>query len=167
MFSAVDDDAFARFCAVAGCGDIASDARFSTAKSRAEHRAELEALLEPIFLTRTAAEWQKSLLGAGVGCVQADVMSHFAFLYKDPQSRAIDMMTVVEHPSLGGAYWRYAPVLQFSDTPSRALPVCELGDYTRAILTELGYDQADIDRLHDDKAVGWPAEAAAVTTSAD
>jgi crotonobetainyl-CoA:carnitine CoA-transferase CaiB-like acyl-CoA transferase len=46
------------------------------------------------------------------------------------------------------------------------LPVCELGDHTRAILTELGYDQADISRLHDDKAVGWPAEAAAVTTSA-
>jgi crotonobetainyl-CoA:carnitine CoA-transferase CaiB-like acyl-CoA transferase len=165
MFSAVDDDAFARFCTVAGCGDLAGDARFSTAQSRAEHRSELEALLEPIFLTRTAAEWQTSLLGAAVGCVQADAMSHFAFLYEDPQARAIDMMTVVEHPSLGGAYWRYAPVLQFSNTPSRALPVCELGDHTRAILAELGYDQADISRLHDDKAVGWAAEATALTTA--
>jgi crotonobetainyl-CoA:carnitine CoA-transferase CaiB-like acyl-CoA transferase len=165
MFSAVDDDAFARFCTVAGRNDVVDDERFSTAQGRAEHRAELEALLEPIFLTRTAAEWQTSLLGAGVGCVQADVMSHFAFLYEDPQPRAIDMMTVVEHSSLGGAYWRYAPVLQFSDTPSRALPVCELGDHTRAILAELGYDQADISRLHDDKAVGWAAEAAALTTA--
>ena len=72
------------------------------------------------------------------------------------------MMTTVEHPSIG-TYWRYAPVLQLSDTPSRAPTFCELGEHTRALLTELGYDGDEIERLHDDGVVGWQAETAAAT----
>ena len=102
------------------------------------------------------------MCAAGVGCVVADDMSHFAFLYRDPQARAIAMMTPVEHPSIG-TYWRYAPVITLSDTPSRAPSFCELGEHTRAILTEMGYDGDEIDQLHDDGVVGWLAENTAVT----
>jgi crotonobetainyl-CoA:carnitine CoA-transferase CaiB-like acyl-CoA transferase len=97
-----------------------------------------------------------------VGCVVADAMSHFAFLYRDQQARAIAMMTTVEHPSIG-TYWRYAPVLTLSDTPSRAPAFCDLGEHTRALLAETGYDGDEIERLHDHGVVGWFAENAAVT----
>ena len=161
MLAADDDHGFVRFCGVAGRDDLAVDPRFATARAREQHREELEELLAPVFLTRTAPDWEAGLLAAGVGCVVADAMSHFAFLYEGPQAQAIGMMTKVEHPSLGGPYWRYAPVLQLSDTPSRALPFCELGEHTRAILTELGYDAAEIDHLHDDGVVGWQSQPAA------
>jgi crotonobetainyl-CoA:carnitine CoA-transferase CaiB-like acyl-CoA transferase len=158
MLSAGDDVSFARFCTVAARADLAADPRFATAAARARHDAELQTVLTSVFLTRPSHHWEASLLAEGVGCVRADLRSHFAFLYADEQARAIAMMTKVEHASLGGAYWRYSPVLRFSDTPSRALPFCDLGEHTRSLLAELGYDEAVIDRLGEDGVVGWPQD---------
>jgi crotonobetainyl-CoA:carnitine CoA-transferase CaiB-like acyl-CoA transferase len=161
MLAADDDGAFAGLCDVVGRADLARDPRFATAERRGVHRVELETELSALFLTRPAAEWESTLLRAGVSCVVADAMSHFAFLYEDPQALAIGMMTKADHPSLGGSYWRYAPVLQFSDTPSRAPTFCELGEHTRALLTEVGYDGATIDRLREDGVIGVYAETPA------
>ena len=155
FLAAVEDDEFARFCKVAGREDLLGDSRFTAARDREQNRAALDAELEPVFRTRTAQEWETSLLAAGVGCVRADAMSHFAFLYRDSQAQAIDMMVKAEHPSFGGAYWRYAPVIAFSETPGRAPSFCEFGEYTRAILGELGYDDEDVAQLEEAKVVSW------------
>lgn len=146
MLSAGDADAVGRLCEVAGLDP-----------TMAEHRAELERALEAVFLTRPAHAWEADLLAAGVGCQVADDRSHFAFLYEDPQAQAIGMMTTVEHPTLGGRYQRYSPVLQLSDTPSRATTFCELGEHTRALLAELGYSDEDVDTLEADGVVLAPA----------
>ena len=163
MLAADRDEAFVRLCGVMDRADLASDPRFATASAREQHRVELETQLATQFLARTAQDWETDLGAAGVGCVVADAMSHFAFLYEDPQAQAIDMMTIAEHPSLGGRYWRYAPVLHLSDTPSRAPAFCEFGEHTRAILTGLGYDGEEIERLHDDGVVGWQSQPEAAT----
>ena len=129
VFVAADDDAaFARLCAVAGRDDLAADPRFADTRARADNRAALEAELESVFLTRTAPEWETGLIEAGVGCVVADARSHFAFLYRDAQADAIDMMVRAEHPSFGGTYWRYAPVIRLSETPAVVTRFCELGE---------------------------------------
>lgn len=150
------DDEFRRFCQVAGHGDLASDPRFETVAARSEHRAELESVLESVLKERSALEWENDLLEAGVGCVVADAMSHFAFLYRDAQAQADGLVVPTEHPGLGGRYWRYAPVIRFSETPGRALPYCEKGEHTRPILASLGFDQEEINRLRDESVVTWP-----------
>lgn len=162
MLAARDDDAFTRLCRMAGRDELAADRRFATVNARAEHRGDLEELLAAVFATRTAHDWETTLCAAGVGCVVADDMSHFAFLYEDEQAQAIEMMTTAEHPSIG-TYSRYAPVLTLSDTPSRAPSFCDLGEHTRAILSEIGYDGDAIERLRDDGVVGLRAETAAAT----
>ena len=134
-----------------------ADPRFVDARARAAHRAELERELEPVFLERSAPDWESSLVDAGVGCVVADARSHFAFLYRDDQADAIGMMVEAEHPSFGGRYWRYAPVVQLSETPAVVTRFSELGEYTRAILTELGYDDEQMAELYEAKVVTWPA----------
>jgi crotonobetainyl-CoA:carnitine CoA-transferase CaiB-like acyl-CoA transferase len=156
--AAQGDDEFARFCKVADRDDLANDPKFATADARVQHRAELEAVLEEVFRTRTAFAWETSLLAAGVGCVRADAMSHFAFLYEDSQAQAIDMMVRAEHSSFGGTYWRYAPVIRFSDTPSLAPTYCDFGEHTQALLRELGYDDDEIRKLEGDKVVVGAAE---------
>ncbi|HEY6533480.1 MAG TPA: CoA transferase [Acidimicrobiales bacterium] len=158
--AAVDDKRFRRFCAVAGCEGLTDDPRFATEGSRARHRDELAAELEPVMRSRTAPDWEQSLLANGVGCVQADAMSNLAFLYQDPQAKAVGLMTTVEHPSMGGTYWRHAPLLRFSRTPTHARTFCDLGEHTRALLDEIGYDDARSVALEADGVVSWPSTAA-------
>ncbi len=155
FFSAVSDEEFARFCQVAGV-DLTSDPRYATVGARRENRSDLEQRLEQVFSSRSALEWESGLLAAGVGCVVADGMSHFAFLYEDRQAQADELMVRTEHPSLGGRYWRYAPVIRFSDTPGQALPYCDKGEHTRQILSSLGLSEDDMTRLKDDGVVTWP-----------
>jgi crotonobetainyl-CoA:carnitine CoA-transferase CaiB-like acyl-CoA transferase len=157
FLAAAADGEFVRFCTVADREDLATDPRFATATARTANRSELEAELQQVFKTRPALEWESRLLAAGVGCMVADAMSHFAFLYRDPQARAGDLMVQTEHPSLGGRYWRYAPVIRFSETPAQALPYCDTGEHTRQILSGLGFDEAAMARLKDDDVVSWPA----------
>jgi crotonobetainyl-CoA:carnitine CoA-transferase CaiB-like acyl-CoA transferase len=63
-------------------------------------------------------------------------------------------MEMTEHPSLG-KYWRHAPLLRFSETPGAVTTLSEQGEYTRALLGELGYDEASMDELKTAGVVSW------------
>jgi crotonobetainyl-CoA:carnitine CoA-transferase CaiB-like acyl-CoA transferase len=156
FLSVVTDEEFVRLCGVLGRADLVTDSRFATRRDRMEHDAELAEILAAVFLTRTAATWEVRLGEARVGCMAADVMSQFAFFYKDPQAQALEVMVETEHPTFGGRYWRHAPAVSFSRTPGVAGPYCETGEQTRAILSELGYDAARIDELRAAGVVTWP-----------
>jgi crotonobetainyl-CoA:carnitine CoA-transferase CaiB-like acyl-CoA transferase len=156
FLSAEGDDEFRTFCDVAGRTDVADEERFATTAARDANAGALSEILGDVFRTRPAEDWETSLLAAGVGCVTADAMSNFAFLFRDPQALANGIMVETEHPSFGGRYWRHAPMLRFSDTPGEARPHCELGEHTRAILQELGYDQSAMTDLREADVVGWP-----------
>lgn len=156
FFAAEEDDEFRRFGQAAGRLDLANDPVFATAAARTQNRAELESVLAEVFATRTAEWWEATLLGVDVGCVRADATTHFGFLYNDPQARALGMMTTAVHPSFGGAYWRHAPLLRFSETLGLAGPFCELGDDTQRILVELGYRRTEVAELKEANVVGWP-----------
>ena len=160
FLAAESDDEFGRFCRAAGREDLAGDVRFVTRDARRANDEALVAELEAVFLTRPAREWQNCLIAAGVGCMQADAMSNFAFLYKDDQAVANDFMVLTEHPSIG-RYWRHAPLIRLSETPGRITSVSTQGEYTRAILAELGYGDADMLSLRESGVVAFEAEAEA------
>jgi crotonobetainyl-CoA:carnitine CoA-transferase CaiB-like acyl-CoA transferase len=155
FFAAFDDDEFARFCEIAGRTDLLADPRFATRDDRDAHDEELATVLEAIFPTRTGPEWETASVAAGVGCLMADAMSHFAFLYTDPQAKAIGMLSQSSHPSFGGAYSRYAPMVRFSKTPGHGGAYCEFGEHTRSLLAELGYSEAEALKLKDAGVVTW------------
>ena len=161
FFAAVEDDEFARFCEVVDRGDLLADERFATRDTRATHRDELSVVLEQLFLTRPAIVWEQTLLAAGVGCVMADEMSHYAFVYEGPQAVALGLMTDADHLSFGGRYYRHKPLVHFSATPGRARPFCELGEHTRTLLRELGYDEGTMAELAEAQVVGWPGDRSA------
>jgi crotonobetainyl-CoA:carnitine CoA-transferase CaiB-like acyl-CoA transferase len=161
FLDAASDAAFEQFCDVIGRADLGADPRFASFEVRALHRAELEQILEDVFTAQPARAWEEQLLAAGVACVQADAMSHFAFLYEDPQARAIGMMTQTEHPTMGGTYWRHAPVIKLSATPGQAKAFCDWGEHSQAILEELGYEAQQIDELDDAGIIGRASERTA------
>jgi crotonobetainyl-CoA:carnitine CoA-transferase CaiB-like acyl-CoA transferase len=158
FLSADDDYAFVRFCAMAGRDDIAADPRFSSHAAREGNANALADALGEVFATRSAPEWERAAVAAGVGCVMADSIGHFAFLHRDEQAAAVSMMTTSVHPSFGGTYWRHAPIVRFSRTPGHAKPFCEKGEHTRQILRDLGYDDEEMTTLKDDEVITWPAE---------
>jgi crotonobetainyl-CoA:carnitine CoA-transferase CaiB-like acyl-CoA transferase len=153
------DDEFAKLSAALGREDLAQDERFATWKARIANSKALEAELEPIFHARTADAWETLLLAAGVGCARADKAAHVRFLHSDPQPEAMGFMVMTQSPEFedkvpGGRYWRHAPVVKFSDTPCEAAKPYEgQGEHTRLVLRRLGYDDAAIDRLAEDKVV--------------
>ena len=165
VFLAVDrDDEFVRLCKTVGREDIATDPRFASDQARWDNRDALVALLEPLFLTRTAQEWEDSLLAAGVGCIVADAMTNFAFLYEDSQANALGLTTEIEHPSIG-RYYRHTPLLQFSETPGVATSMSTLGEYTQEILVGLGYDAKAMEQLRAEGVVFWPEAAASLVAA--
>jgi crotonobetainyl-CoA:carnitine CoA-transferase CaiB-like acyl-CoA transferase len=156
FFSAIEDDEFLRFCTVAGRDDLAGDTRFRSKRQRELHSGALQAELESLFSTRTASEWERSLLHAEVGCVIADAMSFHAFLHRSEHATSLGMTMKTNHPNLGGAYWRPAPAVNLSDSPRMVGPFVETGEHTKTVLEELGYDSKSISLLHDQGVVASP-----------
>ena len=56
-----NDGQFRRFCAVAGCPELAEEARFATNSQRILHRAELIPIVAEVMRTRTKHEWIDAL----------------------------------------------------------------------------------------------------------
>ena len=161
------DPEFAAFCKVIGREDLVVDPRFGTWAARYEHRQVLGEELERVFKARGAEDWERLLTAAELGCVRADGMGHRRFLHEDPHAVAVGMMVPTESRAFaelapGGRYWRHAPVVAFSDTPCEpGKPYLGLGEHTRPVLRELGYDDAAIARLKAANVVSLPADETA------
>jgi crotonobetainyl-CoA:carnitine CoA-transferase CaiB-like acyl-CoA transferase len=154
---AVRSDAeFATLVNTIGLPELATDERFRTAGNRAANDAALTGCLAARFLDKPAAEWESLLSAARVGCVAANMQGHPAFVSFDPVLRETGLTISFEHP-LFGEMVRGAPPVAFSATPGRVAPPCRRGEHNRALLAELGYAAADIDRLEADRVVIAPS----------
>ena len=88
-----NDGQFARFCAVAGRADLATDPRYATNTERVRHRDELVAVVQQLLRARGTADWVDALEAAGVPCAPIlDVGQVFA----DPQVVARGMRRPAE-----------------------------------------------------------------------
>jgi crotonobetainyl-CoA:carnitine CoA-transferase CaiB-like acyl-CoA transferase len=145
MILAVGNDAqFARFCAVAGCPELANDPRFARNRDRVRHRQVLVPLLATTLKRRPRRAWLEALEAAKVPC---GPINDLADVFADPQVRQRGMTVDVPHP-LAGSVRLVASPMKLSATPvryERAPPL--LGADTERILAELGLDAAAIDSL--------------------
>jgi crotonobetainyl-CoA:carnitine CoA-transferase CaiB-like acyl-CoA transferase len=132
--------------ALAGYAPLAQDPRFATAEARRVNDGQLQQVLAGIFRTRTAAEWERDLCAADVGCVEVAEASVSSVLMSDEFGRASRLVADVEHPMLG-PHPRLAPLARFSRSSVQARPAHLLGQDTETLLAELGYHQHAIDEL--------------------
>ncbi len=139
-----------RFCRALGLPALADDPRFATNGARVANREELIATLQGRLSERPAAEWLAALEAADI---PAGPINDIPTAFASEQAVAREMAVPVDHPVLGGTTQVGLPI-ELSRTPAsiRTAPPL-LGEHSRDILAEAGYDEAEIDRLAGDGVI--------------
>jgi itaconate CoA-transferase len=127
---------------------LAMEPRFASNKLRAAARYELYALIVETFSTLTAEQVSARLDDAQIANARVNEMHE---VWAHEQLKARERWTEVDTPA-GKIPALLPPGLPDGFTP-RMDPVPALGEHTHAILGELGYDNAAIERLHSERAI--------------
>ena len=144
VFLAIQNEReFRRFCAeVIGEPALALDPRFANAPARQANRAALHAAIARAFAKFGAVELVARLERAGIATAELRDMVSF---WAHPQLAARARRRAVATPA--GAIEMLLPPFNLADCEPRMDAVPALGEHTRAILAELGYDEEEIRRF--------------------
>jgi len=124
---------------------------FATRLLRAE---EVYGILASIIAERTTAEWLDLCAKEGI---PANVVPTIDEIVSDEELHR-GMITTAQHPLIG-EYRVVGPSIRFSETPMtvrRHAPM--VGEHTREVLTELGYNEVQIEAMLAAGAVAEPTE---------
>ncbi len=131
-----------RIADVLGHPEWRADPRFATNSARMANREALAAMMDAVLVTRTKAEWTAAFDAAGV---PAGPVHTIGEALAHPQTIARGMVVDLVHPQAGATKALGCPV-HFSATPTRIdRPAPLLGQHTREVLGECGYDDKEID----------------------
>lgn len=133
-----------RIADVLGHPEWKSDERFRTNAARMQNLPALVAAMEEVLATRDSAAWIEAFDAAGVpvGPVHSigEALSH-------PQAIAREQVVEVDDPRAGRTKALGLPI-RFSETPGAVTaPAPMLGQHTREVLAEFGFENAEIDAL--------------------
>lgn len=143
---------FEAACRVVGKPELATDERFAQRQARLANRAALTAALEAELARKPATDWWPLLNDAGVpaGPVLSvpDTLSH-------PQVRDRGMIGgFANAPGVGRDIRVVRTGFKLNrEAPAVDTPPPELGQHTREILGNLGYSDADIHQLSEERAI--------------
>src|SRR2546426_10393427 len=134
---------FARFCEIVlADAALATEPRFATSPARFANREALHAEIERVFSTLSADQVVERLEAADIANTRLNGMNEF---WRHPQLAARSRWVQVASP--GGMIDALKPPFNLSGFEPRMDAIPALGEHTRALLAELGYTAAEIDRL--------------------
>jgi crotonobetainyl-CoA:carnitine CoA-transferase CaiB-like acyl-CoA transferase len=142
------------FCRTVRREDLLTDPRFTNRETRQVNDEALITEISKILSGRAAAEWEELLIKADVGCVQADEALEGEFYADHPHAKANALSVEVEHPYVG-KYLRYGGLVETSLTPGLYRTSGQIGQHTKPILREMGYDDQQIEHLGMQGVVQW------------
>jgi crotonobetainyl-CoA:carnitine CoA-transferase CaiB-like acyl-CoA transferase len=146
-----NDGQFAKFAAVLGKPEWATDPRYARNPERVANRHALDPAIAAILGAAVAQDWIAKLSAAGIPCGR---INSVAQALDDPHTVAREMVRTVQHPTAGEVRMVGIP-FRFSDTPAsvrRAPPT--LGQHTEQILREmLELSDARINELRAEKVI--------------
>jgi len=145
-----NDQLWQRFCKAVGLEKVMGDPKFATNAKRVENREEIVKIISDLIATRNGEEWLKIITDAGVPCGPIYTIDK---IFSDPQVLHRQMLKELDHPKAGKIKVTGIPV-KLSDTPGEvktAPPL--LGQHTQEILSELGYNNRDVEKLRQEKVI--------------
>ena len=139
-----------RLCEAIARDDLLSDSRFDSDAKRSDNRIALNAEINKSSVAYKSADLVAKLNAAGVPCGPIYSMDE---VFADPQVQHLQCAASVEHPKLGNIKLVSQPVT-LSRTPATITSATpELGQDSAAILSELGYTDAEIIQLRERKII--------------
>ena len=143
---------FEAVCRVVGRSEWVSHPHFADRHARLQHRAELKTLLEEALSARSTEAWWQVLNDAGV---PAGPVYSVPQALDHPQIAERGMLATYEDvPGVGRDVRIVRTGFKLNgQAPAVANPPPRLGEHTDAILGELGYDQAAVAALKEEKVV--------------
>jgi crotonobetainyl-CoA:carnitine CoA-transferase CaiB-like acyl-CoA transferase len=146
----ISDSEWRGFCAAAERPDLVEDRRFATPGGRAINATERILLMAEIIRERSTADWLQRL--DANDAPSAPVLRRNEVLTNE-QVVARELIAELDHPDIGRIR-QAKPAARFERTPARIQgPAPRIGEHSAAILAELGFEPADIERLAAEKIV--------------
>jgi formyl-CoA transferase len=132
---------------------------FDTEALSAEENLVLNELIAAIFSTKTTDEWVAAFDAAGVPC---GPVRYTAELFDDPQVAAMELLREFDHPVVGPVVMANSPLRMSGGETGTRRPSPALGQHTREVLAELGYEAGEIEALIAQRVVrAWEPPAGA------
>lgn len=139
-----------RFCRALDHEDWMADPEFADAPARSKNRDRLNAAIGACIAEKSTAEWVEAFNDLGVPC---GPIYNIGELFADEQVEHLGLAQPLTSPVLGEMQFVRQPV-SLSRTPSSfAVAPPEVGEHTREVLANLGYDEESITSLHDSGVV--------------
>jgi len=143
FLSVQNEREFARFCeTVLEDASLANDARFATGPQRLVNRAALHAEIDRVFSRLTTAQVVERLDSAEIANARLNNMHEF---WQHPQLAARSRMAKVATPA--GDIDMVKPPFNLSGMEPKMDAIPALGQHTRTLLGELGYNDGEIEKL--------------------
>jgi crotonobetainyl-CoA:carnitine CoA-transferase CaiB-like acyl-CoA transferase len=131
-----------------GREDLLDDPAYVTGKAILEHPADMVDILEPLFKSKTLAEWRDAFLGSRFPWAP---YARIPELIEDPQVVANGYIADVEHEA--GNFRLPTGAVQFDERPAALRRGPEHAEHTEQVLLDLGYGWEDIGRWKEDGVI--------------
>jgi len=146
----ISDSEWQGFCRATGDPELAKDARFATPGARSVNATARINKMQDYIAQHTTAEWLERLDAADVPC--APILRRSEIIHNE-QVVARGIIAELDQPSVGKVR-QPKPAARFERNEAAiGGPAPRIGEHTREVLVELGYDEAAISRMVEEKAV--------------